>query len=151
VEKRADLDVNCKDGRGWAALLWAAEKGQEAVVQLLLEKRADILGMNWLKHHGVTWDLVESRLSLDDGSKRHCYLQIRPHQILDPTSALPELDLNALSYKEAQKAIRDRPESTRLYLLKGKKQKRDHSELPQFIDPRYEPVVRRYRGLFRDH
>jgi len=101
--------------------------------------------MNWLKHHGV----AESRLSVENGLKRRCYLQMRPHQTLDPTSALSELDLSALSYKKAQRAIRD-PESTQLYLLRDEKQKQDHSELPQIVDHRYEPVVGRYRGLFRE-
>ncbi len=51
---------------------------------------------------------------------------------------------------KAQKAIREHPESTQLYLLRDKEKEQDHSELPTIIDPRYEPVVKRYRGLFRE-
>ena len=109
-----------------------------------------ILGMNWLRHHKGMWDLAGSCLSLENGSKRRCHLQMRPHRTLDPSSALCELGLNALSYKKAQKAIRDHPESTQLYLLREKEKKPGHSDLPTIIDPRYEPVVKRYRGLFRE-
>lgn len=75
---------------------------------------------------------------------------MRLHRTLDPSSALSEIGVNALSYKKAQKAIRDRPEPTQLYLLRDKEKKQDHSDLPKIVDPRYEPVVKRYRGLFRE-
>ena len=69
---------------------------------------------------------------------------------MDPSSALSELGIHALSYKKAQKAIRDHPETTQLYLLRDKKKEEDHSELPKIVDIRYKPVVKRYRGLFRE-
>ena len=76
------------------------------------------------------WSLA---LAWRNDLKRRCYLQMRPHQTLDPTSALSELDLNAPSYKKPQKAIRD-PVSTQLYLLRDEEQKQDHLELPQIVD-----------------
>ena len=109
-----------------------------------------ILGINWLRHYRGMWDLAGSRLRLENGSKRHCHLQMRPHRTLDPSSTLSEIGINAPSHNKAQRAIQDCPKSTKLYLLRDKERKQDHSDLPKIVDPRYEPVVMRYRGLFRE-
>lgn len=110
-----------------------------------------ILGMNWLKRHEAVWDVAESRLGLVNGSGRRSYVRMRPHKTIDSLPALAELGLNALSYKKAQKAIRERPDTIQLYLLRDKEGKeKDFTNTPQIVDSRYEPIVEKYRRLFRE-
>jgi len=62
-----------------------------------------ILGINWLRHYRGMWDLAGSPLSLENGSKRHCHLQMRPHRTPDPSSAISEIGINAPAIRRLRK------------------------------------------------
>jgi hypothetical protein len=109
-----------------------------------------ILGMDWLKRHEGIWDVAESRLGLVNGSGRRSYVQMRSHKTLEAPATLAELGLNAISCKKAQKAIRERPESIQLYLVRDKEGKKKYlRNLPHIVNSRYESIVK-YRSLFRE-
>jgi hypothetical protein len=110
-----------------------------------------ILGIDWLKRHEGVWNLAESRLGLVNGSGRRSYVQMRPQRTIESAPTPAELRLNALSYKKAQKAIRERPDSIQLYILRDKEgRKKDLSKIPQIVDARYEPIVKKYQDRFRE-
>jgi ankyrin repeat protein len=72
LEKGAD--VNAKDGSGWTALHWAARRGDEALVQLLLEKgininvEGSISALHWATcngHKAVVQLLLEGEVDIN--------------------------------------------------------------------------------------
>ena len=108
-----------------------------------------ILGMNWLKAHHGHWDLSGSKLTLANGTGHRACIHMRPNRTLEAQDEALA-DLNLLSHHAAQRALRKTPDRVQLYILRDKKETKSQSGLPKIIDTRYEPVVNRYRHLFRE-
>lgn len=108
-----------------------------------------ILGMNWLKTHHGSWDLSGSKLTLANGTGHRACIHMRPNRTLEAQDEALA-DLHLLSYHAAQKALHKTPDQVQLYIIRDKKETKSQSGLPKIIDTRYEPVVKRYRELFRE-
>ena len=109
-----------------------------------------ILGLDWLKQHNASWDFNRNRITVRNGSRKSSLITLRPYRTLD-YKGLQEVDLNIMSYRRVEKALRT-PQAREavLYLIRNKEQtKRDASLIPSATNRRLRRILQQYRYVFR--